>query len=808
MDQMVLKTQQWLNENYTEKTGFTPIPENGNTGWTTIYGLLHAFQIELGITSTADNFGPGTENAFNRRFPNGINKQADNALEEDNIYGIIQGTLWCKGYSTGANAITKHFFAGTAGAIESLKSDAGLLNPTSIADLNVMKALMSMNQYVKVSSGSVRIRVVQQRLNREYLSYIGLSPCDGIYSRKMNNSLIIALQAIEKYSPQDATGNFGSGTKSKLPLLPDIQEKLTIDEKNKAIDLVKYCLICNGYSSGVEFANYNWDSTLINVVKTFQKDLKLAETGNADVDTWMSLMLSKGNPERPCVASDTRFEITSDKIMYLKQNGYEIVGRYIVGGNFKEIRDGELQRIIDSGLKYFPIYQKNGSSNADFTLAEAKNDALQASKAVRKHGIPEESIVYFAVDYDTLDSDIKNYIIPYFSEIVKNFDSLYNVGIYATRNACSQVLASSGALTAFVSDMSTGFSGNMGFKMPTNWNFDQFFEFSTKRPNEISLPYPNGWDLDRVAYSNKYPAISTIDKRYQKPIKFSNVGKQTITFFNSLIEIMEKYAVKYILEVKKETINNSSKVTLLVLDFLRYWKYNDTQWKLTLREIDLNFMEYFTQNYQKETGYNFVMTYGDYLQSNSIEYLLSDGSNGIIDLPHLAATIEGYLITLFPKFWTGWGGDLATAIGKVNSIIISDPSKNIQDVANNIIGSGEVLNSQFISPFNYSDICCDSDSIKIAELIKQTNNFEKPLSSSISMYYSQYIVNRYLYYLDDIIYLYKNLPNISGGIKNSMINILHQAINIITLKGGNPYPSAEVINECCRAFANYILSEL
>ena len=30
------------------------------------------------------------------------------------------------------------------------------------------------------------------------------------------------------------------------------------------------------------------------------------------------------------------------------------------------------------------------------------------------------------------------------------------------------------AETCFVSDMSTGYSGNMGFKIPNNWNLDQF----------------------------------------------------------------------------------------------------------------------------------------------------------------------------------------------------------------------------------------------------------------------------------------------------------------------------------------------
>ena len=57
-DQMVLQTQQWLNRTYRNKTGFNTIKEDGETGWGTIHALTRALQIELGITATADNFGP------------------------------------------------------------------------------------------------------------------------------------------------------------------------------------------------------------------------------------------------------------------------------------------------------------------------------------------------------------------------------------------------------------------------------------------------------------------------------------------------------------------------------------------------------------------------------------------------------------------------------------------------------------------------------------------------------------------------------------------------------------------------------
>lgn len=59
MDTMIEATQKWLNETYTGKTGWEPVPEDGKTGWTTVYALLYAFQIENGSTTPSTNIGPG-----------------------------------------------------------------------------------------------------------------------------------------------------------------------------------------------------------------------------------------------------------------------------------------------------------------------------------------------------------------------------------------------------------------------------------------------------------------------------------------------------------------------------------------------------------------------------------------------------------------------------------------------------------------------------------------------------------------------------------------------------------------------------
>ena len=523
-DLMVLKTQQWLNKTYGGKTGYgSNINENGNTGWTTIYALTRALQIELGITSTANNFGPSTISKFNARFPNGIQQQAISDETESNIYGIIQGACWCKGYSTGAGDITKHFYSGTGSAIKQLKSDAGCTDTGSKVTLNVMKALLSMDQFKKVNGGDTTIRQVQQKLNNKYEDYIGLIPCDGVYGRQMNKALIVALQKLEGYSKEDATGNFGAGTKSKLPIIPTLGQISEQTEK-EAIELVRYALCCNGYSVDIE--SNAWTVNLNSTLGKFQKDMCIEVTGICDTNTWMALLLSTGNPDRDCTACDTIYGIRGARIQDLKDRGISSIGRYIIGGEGKEIDDEELKTIIDNGFKFIPIFQENGTPSINyFTAEQGKIDANRAELKARSFCIPQNSIIYFAVDTDPVDTQITSNILPYF-EAIKNNLTYYKVGVYGTRNVCQTVMDQNYALTCYVSDLSTGYSGNMGFKMPSNWNFDQFAGLTMSNSSGT-------WAVDKVASSGKYPAVSNLASK--------NFNGGTFTFTGRNVGNSRKY---------------------------------------------------------------------------------------------------------------------------------------------------------------------------------------------------------------------------------------------------------------------------
>lgn len=105
-----------------------------------------------------------------------------------------------------------------------------------------MMALLSMKQFKLLSAygGKISIRTAQQAVNRQYKAYTGIVPTDGLYGREMNTALIQVLQAIEGFSPAEATGNFGNGTRSRLQTISG--------GSSQWVWLASMALVCNGYS--------------------------------------------------------------------------------------------------------------------------------------------------------------------------------------------------------------------------------------------------------------------------------------------------------------------------------------------------------------------------------------------------------------------------------------------------------------------------------------------------------------------------------------------------------------------------------
>ncbi|MBC1795040.1 glycoside hydrolase domain-containing protein [Listeria booriae] len=506
MDEMVRQVQSWLNKTYDKyvaKGDFQTIPENGKTGWTTVYALTRALQIELGISPTADNFGPTTEKLFKP-----LTIGASDA-KPTNINYILQGAFYCKGYSPGG--FTGVFGGQTQIAVKMFQKDAGLATQDGVVSTIIMKSLLDMSAFQTVSGGTYGVRTVQQNLNRDYSAWIGkLVPCDGLYGRDTNTSLIYALQKEEGMARTTANGNFGPGTTTSLTnLIP------TFASNKALVLLLQYSLACNGLPINQFSGVYDAETT--NLVKRYQEFMKMSiTTGAITMGSFKALLSSAGDTNRSATACDTSYVLNTDQIDTLWNAGYRYVGRYLTGNVIrggirvpKAMNPTEIAAILKKGLKIFPIYQDGGYEIPYFEVPfQGISDGYKAIDAAYNLGFPAGTTIYFAVDLDAYDYQITDLIMPYFQNLCAAFKQnqalrSYQIGVYGARNVCSRLKSAGLVDNVFVADMSTGFSGNLGFPMPDDWAFDQYFE--------MSIGTGNGkLDIDKVTYSGVDKGVSVV----------------------------------------------------------------------------------------------------------------------------------------------------------------------------------------------------------------------------------------------------------------------------------------------------------
>lgn len=706
MDQMVLTVQQWLNRTYTGVSGYNTVTENGKTGWETMYGLTRALQIELGITTPADSFGPTTLQYLTNLGPISMNSNT-----KPNIVLIIQGGMYCKGYSPGG--FTGNFGTGTQYGISQMQTDLGVPNPDGVVTPKLFKALLTMDAYVLLSGGDPLIRAAQKWLNSKYINrknfyYI---PCDGLFSRDVQKALVYGIQYEEGLDDATANGNFGPTTQKLLPTL----HVNDVDGPHSFVQLFQAAMMFNHYD--VPFDGI-FSQSVSDKVKIFQEFTMLSQTGIGDFQTWASLLVSTGDPTRKGKACDSVTEVTLARGAALKAAGYETVGRYLtnVEGSTlnKKIQPGELENIFASGLTVFPIYQTYGGDASYFNEEQGKRDALAAYNAAVSYGFKRDTFIYFAVDFDAYGEDIANNIIPHFkgiNEKMNNLGGFYQIGVYGPRAVCSNVSENNYALTSFVSGMSTGYSGNLGYPLPTNWAFDQISTISVGSGDSY-IQIDNDIKSNRDSGSSEISTVADLNNEC-----FEQIGQISLLAMQYLND--PSYSGNLIADSNQ-----------LVTEYYRKDDYNSLLWWWTSGEINADFIDYVT---------------------NSLQYVdLKDIVDPITSLPigveHFMATMSAqlyrnlYLIEQSVTDFAGWTGDLITTYKDV--VQHKDESKYNGDVyqcALDYIGT-----QTYDGYFSFGDLAADIDAANIATIL--ANDPNKTIYNAVQEYYQSGVSKRFSTY--------------------------------------------------------------
>lgn len=513
-DKNVEKAQNYLNAMFGGNPNWVHLDVNGITGTSMMKGLVRAFQIQNGISDVTGTIGPATIGKM--RGLGVIRKMDPNDTPKVNVC-LIQCALFCKGYAAGG--ITGIYYNSGVAAVKKMQEDAGL-SVTGEIDWKVWAGLLSLNWFTKVRGGDSTVRTIQRQLNGDWADVIGVGPCDGVVSRQTALSLVGALQAAEGVTAHLITSlnsvNFGDATTAAFPGV--LREGQNSDYYKKYNKLAQYGLYFNGYDPGRFDGIY--DGKMKSQVAAFQEfygltGIGLVTPGEVNVSTMKSLLTSKGDTSRAAKACDCSTILNAQQAQSLKNAGYQYVGRYLTGTVGpdhapKGLTLEEIAAIKAAGLSIFPIFQ-DGGYELEYFKNETQGcvDAESAIAAAKRVGIPKGTTIYFAVDFDCYGYQIETFILPYFEQINTIFNSIendkhYKVGIYAPRYVCSTISEKGYAVTSFVSDMSTGFSCNLGYPIPKNWAFDQFFEIK-------SFDSQHPFALDKDGYSGRDPGCKTFD---------------------------------------------------------------------------------------------------------------------------------------------------------------------------------------------------------------------------------------------------------------------------------------------------------
>ncbi|MFD5283340.1 glycoside hydrolase domain-containing protein [Streptomyces rubrogriseus] len=708
-DPNVRAAQEWVNATYDGVAqGYVRCAEDGSTGWQTVLSLTQGLQHELGISPTVQNFGPGTFDALVAR--GGIRPTETNT----DLIRIVNYALWCKGYYGAASA--GRWTSVTTDSMNDLIGDAGLASAADVSNIptrllaQIVKALLRMDQFRRVPGGTSEIQEFQRHLNLTYvygedITTMDLSPCDGVYSRDVQQAVMKALQFEIGIERSEIGGYFGSNTKARL------KEQPTLGTGSDGALVHLFTALCvfnspvleNGAAIPTAVRSTYTDATE-EFVRAFQRFSQLTVTGKSDYDTWAQLLVSTGNEYRDTTACDEAAPLTFARAQALGNAGYRIVGRYLDehldpgddGYLGKALTSTELSDIVRGGLGVYPIFQWNGTTRANFTYDKGFEQGGVAETRAREFGFGRGTCIYFAVDFDATQADIDAAVLDYFRGVraALGRTNRYTFGVYGSRNVCRNVSNRVGATWSFVSGLSWGFSGNLGFPLPANWSFNQIrngtFSYG-------SGSFGEAWEIDRNVWRRGSDPGTTV----------LNPARSPAQDFIDLVQRLFTAALEY---------DAGADPARLVCQFFRQEQYNGPDWRLSLGAVDQGWTAALAEQGLTLTG-----------RRN-----LTDPVTGTsVGTEHLMATLEMCLeyssttdlVSLGDG--GGWAGDLVTFYGdwRENKDRYPNPMLFAQDYLGKRDAASHFSNDQWIQ---------DADGFNIMRLMR-TESLGLP--AAVARYY-------------------------------------------------------------------------
>lgn len=826
MDSRVQEVQIWLGNTFPDyfyydengnNSGLYPLEPDGMTGNKTVKALIMALQIHLNLSPVDGIWGNGTSSAC---------PTISSSTNDKDLMKIVQAGFICKGYNPGP--LDGLWGNSTKQAIRDFKKDLGFSNVSDTLTPSYFKSLLTTDPTRTTITTNSCVRLVQQYLNANYsslyLAKLGFIPTSGHFERKTSKALIYAFQSAIGTT---ADGVLGAQSFAKMPTLSQGSTA------SKQIAILQCALICNQYY--VPEIDGIFDLQVENQVEAFQRFMCLDADSNVTLGTvnrrtWGALLWSCGDTQRIPNAADTRFQLTAVQAQSLFDDGYQYIGRYltkVAGGFDKNMTDQEILAITTSGLKIIPIFQEDHNNVEAFSYQAGYNCWEKALYAATKLRLAPCTI-YFGVDFDATEAQTNGVVTDFFkglNDAKETNPSIYKIGVYSARNVCSTLCSAGLAENCYVSNMSSGYSGNLGFLMPYNWGFDQYATGQYAASDGSTI------DLDKVIASGHDQGVAAVseigdDHWDWHPLNYDDIRQaaENATPVSEIIAHIKALEDAYWDYYPEANISTEAKNCILsVLHYLWHKKYDDAAFNALLKtnksycqyvDAECSDLSEELDKYIKETGYTILK---DCFETSTVY-------PGLVELHHLAAVISAYVAPPLGENlpvkseWFTWAGDLATAFHEVLDLTSrpSNPPIDAVSYARNRVGRMEVDSDDV--QMNYCDVFGDADGFAIYTIIKNLleNKADKKnlLSSAFEIYYGKAANNSpHAHYTKRICYLLNNLPITSYNIGDISTMLYDYYLNsaqalLVSWKGKVSLDNPDhllIIRECCTAFAEFVM---
>lgn len=193
----------------------------------------------------------------------------------------------------------------------------------------------------------------------------------------------------------------------------------------------------------------------------------------------------------------------------LKGSGLHFVARYYrdPASRWPTLSAEEARSVAAAGMKLVAVWESHSHRPDYFSYASGYADGLAAHRQASSVGQPEGSAIYFAVDYNAPDPDIRGPIDRYFRGIAAGLTTAagkgreYRIGVYGSGAVCGYVkgarlaeyawLSNSRAWAGYGSfaawDIKQGpRSAGLSFDHDTNQARGEFGAFTIKGPSQLA----------------------------------------------------------------------------------------------------------------------------------------------------------------------------------------------------------------------------------------------------------------------------------------------------------------------------------